>query len=552
MGKKEETTDIIHYLYPQLIKVGIKIENTKQDVTNEKTGNLRGDLWISAYKQDSNNFWENILALIEAKHRKCVLGDKDWKDAMRQGEVKAKKQGLNFYIITNTKDLIRFYNAYTNEIIELDDKILTSFQSEDNLRLIQTQIGESNNKVYSKIRKSEFFLEKNFRKSLIRLSKVYRSCSIKKDDRIDPTVSFVILKYICEKEFEKRNLKKEVLLWDEYGNKTGNYKGDFISSSRDIFSGEYGREYEDFKDLIKLPEKLTNEHYKKIFKEFSQYHFHGCGFDVFGTIYEEFASQQKKKEFGEFYTRRHITKVICKLLLKDEIDVEKKIKIADPACGSGGFITEAFKILFDNYIRYGAKEKDILSKLKTETFWGFDNEPSSIARAKLNMFLVGDGHTHLYENDSLDGWNAKKEWREDYFDYVLTNPPYGIYDGEIPIENFDFTNESRYEMMFLEKIIKSVKVGGKIAVVIPDGVLESPSRANFRKKILEHCEVYAVVSLTKFAFAPYTKEKTYVMFMKKKPLSEISKMQKSPIWHFIVDYDGFANSDKRYPTPLHD
>lgn len=249
----------------------------------------------------------------------------------------------------------------------------------------------------------------------------------------------------------------------------------------------------------------------------------------FGTIYEEFASQQKKKEFGEFYTRRHITKIICKLLLKDEIKIDNKIKIADPACGSGGFLTEAFKILFDNYLRYGAKEKDIISKLSKETFWGYDNEPSSIARAKLNMFLVGDGHTHLYENDSLDDWNNKKDWKEEEFDYIITNPPYEIYDGEIPIDNFDFTNESRYEMMFLEKIVKATTIGGKMAVVIPDGVLESPSRANFRKKLLEHCEIYAIVSLTKFAFAPYTKEKTYVLFMKRKALSEISNLQKTPI-----------------------
>ena len=89
----------------------------------------------------------------------------------------------------------------------------------------------------------------------------------------------------------------------------------------------------------------------------------------------------------------------------------------------------------------------------------------------------------------------------------------------------------------------------KACVITPDGVLENPSYKGFRKEMLEKCEIYAIVSLPKFAFAPYTKEKTYALFLKKRS-DAITKIQDTPIWMYIIDNDGLANSDKRFPTKL--
>ena len=319
-------------------------------------------------------------------------------------------------------------------------------------------------------------------------------------------------------------------------------------------------DYKDFKNLIKFPDVLKNDYFKKIYKELDWYPFHGAKFDLFGVIYEEFASQKKKQEFGEFYTRRNITGMVSRLLLRNETS-PSDLKICDPACGSGGFLTEAYKTLINNYSQIGKLNPDTETKLKTDIFWGYDNDEKSVARTKLNMFLVGDGHVHIYKTeDSLIGWNQKE------FDYILTNPPIGTYKGEADIRNFDFTNEKRYELLFTEKIIKATKFGGEIATVINDGALEAPSRENFRKKLLQICNIYAIIILPKFEFAPYTKEKTYILFMQKKQEEEIGEIQiqkksegdiekifqKFPIWHFILDYDGYANSDKRYKTKYHD
>ena len=367
------------------------------------------------------------------------------------------------------------------------------------------------------------------------------------------------MKYIGEKERERRTLPKEINLWGDLSgiaiDENADLNGEFNKIIRQMWDeeSEYKENiYKDFKDLLNFSSKLKNQHFKKIYKELNGFHFHGCNFDLYGSIYEESASQGKKKEFGEFYTKRHITGVVGRLLLRNEI-TGRDLKLCDPACGTGGFLTEAYKSLKGNYYGNGKLNEDVIKKLENDTFWGLDNDEKSVARTKLNMFLVGDGHTHIYEiDDSLGDWNKSIGWQENRFDYIMTNPPMGKYDGGAQIEDFEFTNEKRYELLFAEKIIKATKHGGEIAVVVNDGAIEAPSRENFREKLLQHCDIYAIISLTKFAFAPYTKEKTYVLFMRKKQKEDIGTIQDFPIWHFVVDYDGFANSDKRYRTKYHD
>lgn len=347
MPKKEEANDIIQYLLPQLNEVGIDKDYCKIDVTTEKTGNKRGDVWIADVKQSSKSFEKKILALIEAKHKNCNIGDMDWRNAMKQGKEKAGKQNLSFYIVSNCKSETRFYNAFNDDEIMLDGKVLTNFVSVEVLNKIQTQVEEANSNVTHKtLRSVEEFTEFEFRRSLRELEHIYRSVGLKKgDERIDPTVSFVVLKYISEKESENRTLPKVIQLWDDFRNIANDKEIRDLSSeftaTIDLMWGDNSQHrnnsYIDFKDLVKFNNKLKHEHFKKIYLELDKYHFHGgAKFDLFGTIYEEFATQSKKKEFGEFYTRRHITNLIAKMLFKDEINFREML-ICDPACGTGDF-----------------------------------------------------------------------------------------------------------------------------------------------------------------------------------------------------------------------
>ena len=162
------------------------------------------------------------------------------------------------------------------------------------------------------------------------------------------------------------------------------------------------------------------------------------------------------------------------------------------------------------------------------------------------MFLVGDGHTHMYSDNTLKPTRQGKSVLDKTYQYVITNPPYG--SGTIKA-NTDAISTNRTEIAFICKVIDLLKVGGKACIITPDGVLENPSYKKLRNEILEKCEIYAIISLPKFAFAPYTKEKTYALFLKKRS-NKVTKKQTKPIWMYIIDNDGLANSDKRFPTKL--
>ncbi|MFC1718748.1 hypothetical protein ACFL6S_34170 [Candidatus Poribacteria bacterium] len=272
--KKEETNDIVQYLLPRLGELGIPIENCKLDVTTEQSGRKRGDVWISLKEQTHKDFEDSIVALIEAKHRNATIGDMDWRDAMHQGREKAQKQGLSYYIVTNCRLDVRFYNVHDDEEIVLDGKIVANLVSLVVLRKIQSQVSPDSSYV---IHKSSTIArplsEVRFRNTLRRLADIYRSAGLKKgDERIDPTISFVVLKYISERESEERTLDKVVKLWgylqgianDE---EIGDLRVEF-EKTNELIWGEgspYRRNvYKDFKDLILFPSRLKNEHFKKI------------------------------------------------------------------------------------------------------------------------------------------------------------------------------------------------------------------------------------------------------------------------------------------------
>lgn len=151
--KKEETNDIVQFLIPSMGNIGIVHQRCKIDVTTEKTGKKRGDVWISRYEQTHKDFEKNIVALIEAKHRNCEIGDMDWRDAMKQGKEKAGMHSLNYYIVTNCTTNFRFYNSFTDEEIYLDGKTLTQLQTLQILEKIQTQVNLENSYVIHKASK---------------------------------------------------------------------------------------------------------------------------------------------------------------------------------------------------------------------------------------------------------------------------------------------------------------------------------------------------------------------------------------------------------------
>lgn len=560
---KRESLTVTRLINEVLVsQLSIPLRQIVNDSTFKKfTGIQRPDLLISEFDFEGTNedqFIANLVAYAEVKDN-CAVNDKDWKDAIKQGKKKAGMLGLPYFIITNCKTSV-FYNAKTGQEISLNKNPIREFQTIDIFRLIKNKLGKDHTltNITTNVDSISTISEATFNKKLWELEKIYRNISFENNlEKIDFTIGFVSLEFFEEKEVASSKKDSNKIYWSSCSDGTEKYPSEKVVANLSQYIKRLGREsqFNEFKDYIdkvrvcisgKDDQKplITSDDVKDIYDVINSMRpLHGCGFDLFGAVYEMYANSKEKKEFGQYFTRRHYAHILSKLLLSGEthFNKNKAFNVLDPACGTGGFLTEAFKVLHSNYTKTNTLTKDGLTFLEKECFHGIDIRKDNISRTKLNMFLVGDGHTNMYDDNTLT-----KKFGDSKWDYVITNPPYGA--GTIKAETSSVTS-NRTEIGFLCKIIQLLNDGGKACLVLPDGILENPSLANLRKELLELCEVTAIISLPKFAFAPYTKEKTYAIFITKRNKA-LTKMQSSPIWMYIIDNDGLANSDKRFPTRL--
>jgi len=571
--KKQEALTVTRLINEVLVnQLSIPLRQIVNDISFAKyTGSKRPDLLISEFEYTGENdeqFIKNLVAYAEVKD-KCSLGDKDWEDAKKQAKNKSKKLGMLFYIITNCKTSV-FYNRNTEDEITLNSNPIREFQTIDILRLIKHRLKKNPllNNIRTNVDSISTISEAIFNKKLWEVKNIYRDISFKNNqEKIDFTIGFIALEFFEEKEKITGVLDDTKIYWTDC--KDTKAEKIVANISRYIQRLESETQFREFKKLMEIVRiaitggagkkpLVDSDDVKNLYNIVdSMKPLHGCGFDLFGAVYEMFAEKKEKKEFGEYFTRRHYAHVFSKLLLREEnfFNKDKKFTIIDPACGTGGFLTEAFKVLRNKYESTKTYNSNAISFLENNCLYGIDVREDNISRTKLNMFLVGDGHTNMYvantlkfdfENKYIDGTKRDEYKYNGDFDYLITNPPYG--NGTIVAES-DATKTTRKEIAFLCRAIKLLKIGGNACVVTPDGVLENPSFAKFRKELLEKCDINAIVSLPKFAFAPYTKEKTYALYFTKRS-KEITKPQHTPIWMYIIDNDGLANSDKRFQTKL--
>lgn len=436
------------------------------------------------------------------------------------------------------------------------------------IKLIYDNPNENEFKLSEYIEKP--FTQKDLHVVINKLKTLYRQIpEIQNNDElsINFTVSFIALKMILEKEKKQwgtLNEPKDIL--DAIDTIIGSKANKELKEKYlDIFVMKNKEEVEIFNfrntlsniDIREFNEKVEpiSSIIMKIHKEISVIPETDLAIDLFGEVYETLASKKTKSSLGEFFTRRHIIQPLVRMFLTDkdiEDIVQNKKIVADIACGTGGFLTEAFK-----YIKRECDEKHQeidTSKLANEVIVGYDINHNNIGRTRINMTLAGDGFSDIRRVNTLTSSELKNN-----LDYIITNIPYGKGDIALSDSNSDddfirSNNNKRLELNFLIKAIELLKNGGRALIIVPEGIMEAPTLAPLREYIIKQCKIDAIISLPKFSFAPYTKWKTYVLFLEKriKPLSSIEDriLKSERIYAYIVDNDGYANSDKRFPTNL--
>ena len=498
--------------------------------------------------------------------------------------------------------------------LKINGKVINGFIGQEILQLIYSHAGVT--EFDFKVKIEEKYTRGEFKKILDSdLPIIFRKMSdIASDDalKISFTIAFISLKVILEKQEDlKNNIVDEIgrrVIWRNSNEKIDLNSINALRNVNDIklavkaiVGDTASRELRDkYKDIFDLDKYTFNELIDKILKTEAKnkvstdkssimkmklvldkikrqtnYHYE---FDLFGEVYESLANNKTKSDLGQYFTKRHIIRPLVNMMLRPndlEGIINKYKKICDPFCGTGGMLTESFK-----HIRTYCNEKYPsldTSEIAKKVIYGYDVIESNVGKTKINMTLAEDGYSVIEQRDSLTTLN-----QEECFDYIITNVPYGagesdgivhnISEVKVIKENDDKAkiinrirtferdnNTQKLEYNSLIKVVQLLKEGGKAIVIVPDGLLENPSFSKMREWLLVKCKIDMIISIPKYAFAPYTKEKTYALFLQKRIsydeeqvecLLDIPKDER--IYAYILDNDGYANSDKQYETSLRD
>jgi len=252
--------------------------------------------------------------------------------------------------------------------------------------------------------------------------------------------------------------------------------------------------------------------------------------DVISEAFQAFWGPGLRGEKGQFFTPRNVIKLCVEFL-----EPKTGERIIDPACGSGGFLIESM-----DHLSKKIKESEMKS-LAFNNIFGIDKEIDLAKIAKTYMAIVGDGHSNIFCADSLDAdsWPEamKEKIKEDSFDIVFTNPPFGarisvddkrilkryklgyawekIKDGQWKITDVILPRQTP-QVLFLERCLQLLKPGGRMAIVLPDGVFGNPTDRYILQYIFQVSKVLAIVSLPPETFLPGTHTKTSVLFLERR------------------------------------
>lgn len=271
--------------------------------------------------------------------------------------------------------------------------------------------------------------------------------------------------------------------------------------------------------------------------------------DVIGDAFEVFVSKALKDGEGQFFTPRNVIKMMV-----DIIDPDENSMIIDPACGTGGFLIESLRHVWGKLetkaLKLGWSEKRLEEEkqyVATTYFRGIDKDSFVAKVTKAYMAIIGDGRGGVFCENSLE---AQKEWSNKCqdkidlgkFDVVFTNPPFG---SKIPVKEektlkqFDLGHkwnfnkkEKKWELqptlnnkgskggvepqiLFIERCLQFLKIGGRMAIVLPDGIYGNDKLGYIREFLKRNTKILAIIDIPSETFQPNTSTKTTILVVEK-------------------------------------
>lgn len=307
--------------------------------------------------------------------------------------------------------------------------------------------------------------------------------------------------------------------------------------------------------------RIREKSFEQIIKKLEQYNLSKTPVDIKGLAFEQFLGTTFRGELGQFFTPRSIVDFMVTVLDPDENDL-----ICDPCCGSGGFLIKAFQYVRDKIEKnkdYLENEKKELTRMvASKNLFGTDANPRMARTAKMNMIMHGDGHSGIHHHDGLLNVNDIFEER---FRVILTNPPFGAHVGKsLVITDADRMNDAKLiakyekeygerfvvsqqqitkninkpllnlyhtgkisgltEVLFLERCLNLLEPGGRLGIVLPEGVMDGNRLHPVRQYIESRARILFIVSLPQEVFMKSgASVKPSILFLRRFTLIEQQK-----------------------------
>lgn len=265
--------------------------------------------------------------------------------------------------------------------------------------------------------------------------------------------------------------------------------------------------------------------------------------DIRGDVYEYLLSKiSTAGRNGQFRTPRHIIRMMVELMKPSP-----KETICDPACGTGGFLVGASDYLRETYRNDILMNKENREHYMNHMFHGFDMDRTMLRIGAMNMMTHGVESPNIEYRDSLSDQNTDNN----KYSMILANPPFkGSLDYDsVSTDLLKIAKTKKTELLFLALFIRMLKVGGRCACIVPDGVLFGSSKAHkaIRQAIVDDNRLEAVISMPSGVFKPYAGVSTGILIFTKTGHGGTDK-----VWFYDMKADGFSLDDKRSPVKEND
>ena len=265
--------------------------------------------------------------------------------------------------------------------------------------------------------------------------------------------------------------------------------------------------------------------------------------DTKGDVYESLLAKLSTAGVnGQFRTPRHIIRMMVEML-----DPKPDDTICDPACGTSGFLVAAGEYLkekYNNEIFYNNERKD---HYNNHMFFGYDMDRTMLRVGAMNMMTHGVDNPNIDYRDSLSDQNTDTG----RYSIILANPPFkGSLDYDtVSTDLLKVCKTKKTELLFLTLFLRMLRVGGRCACIVPDGVLFGSSTAHkaIRKEIIDGNRLEAVISMPSGVFKPYAGVSTGILIFTKTGHGGTDK-----VWFYDMQADGYSLDDKRTPVSEND